>query len=212
MPVLRWEGVGQVTPPLDWFLSYVMRSSLVKRFHNITTIREDTVGRHTYSMMWIVYLLTDGKPSASLLLAVLEHDQPEAVLSDVSSAYKWLAPDIKDPMDEAERKVRAIAGTSHLAEWTTPEGYEPVDEKIILKLADRLEAMLFIQHEYRALGNSQLRAVYLRYKSWVEEMIEIFPNSLAPVMANAAKIVAAIDLMYLLNQTTEEDYIRARNR
>ena len=204
-----------MTAPLGWFLKYILRSSLVRRYHNISTLREDVVGRHTYSMLWIVYVLTGGKPSRELLLAVLEHDMPEGVLSDVSAAYKWLEPDIIEPLESAERKVRQLIGTDQIAQLVDLNGMTMVDDKIILKLADRLEAMLFLSHEHMALGNRQAHAIYLRYRRWVMETFETFRNPgeglLRGALNKAKEMVQEMDIAWMDNTVTEEDFIRERS-
>lgn len=174
-----------------------MRGSLVKRYHNISTIREDTDGRHSFVVAWLCWMLADRQPSVNLLMAALDHDLPEAVNSDVSSASKWLVPEIKTWLEKADDMVREVAGTAEVFPLTA-------DEQLILDFADKLEAIMFCTHELRALGNKQLGVVANRYGGWVVKMIG--DNASNPIARRANSLLDEISKLYI-QPVTEEDHV-----
>jgi len=180
-------------------LQYLVRSSLVKRYHNRSTHTVDTVGRHTYMVLWLVWILAERDPTANLLLAALNHDTQEAVTSDVSSPIKRI-PAVRAALADVEHKVDTAFGIPHEYELLPRE-------VVILDLADKLEGMLFCAHEIKGLGNMRLMGVYRRYQEYIQEVVaRIRPQGelFAGIAARAEELRHAIAATYLI-PLDEED-------
>lgn len=177
-------------------LQFLMRAGLVRRYHNRTTILDDTVGRHTFGVLWLVWLLADKMPRATLLLAALKHDVSEAVASDVSSPVKRI-PEVRDVLAKIERRVEEAFGIPPYEEALSSH------EAQILMVADKLEGMLFCAHEVKGLGNKRLTGVYHRYQEYVKE--QIASGHLEPWLAKRAdQIRYAINEAYLITEDEED--------
>lgn len=139
---------------LEMRLRAVERSARVLRYHTEPVVHRQSVGEHTYGVLWMLCLITD--PSKELMKAGLMHDTAEYVAGDVPSPAKRHVT-IKEAFDKVEEEVLA-----QLA-WRLPDLTD--EEERLLKLADLLEGAAFCLCEWRrgnrdidtALGN------YLRY-------------------------------------------------
>lgn len=129
-----------------WLLSL---SGMVERFHNIPTITRDTVGEHTYGVLWLVVLLSEPElPSSQLFLAALAHDTPEVNWGDITAPTKRLLGISQAYKDLEQTTYKALRLKFEL----TPE------EEHILKLADYMDGMLHCCYE-RAMGNQMVSYV-----------------------------------------------------
>lgn len=159
---------------LDAQLTMIMRSARVKRYHTEDTTRTQTVGEHTYGVMWLAYLLSDQKPSMALILAAMMHDSAEHVTGDVPSPIKRKAG-VKESFDALEEQVFKRMGIE-IPELTK-------DEQHILKLADCMEGALFCWSEVQR-GN-----VHLKY---------VLDNYLAHIAEHGATSGIAKDIYYMI--------------
>lgn len=131
------------------------RLSIIPRWATVPTIHGQSVAEHSFHVAWIAGWLGGHSKSntfdlARLLWAAIIHDDPEAVSGDIASPYK------KDPA--ISKAIKAHEELMGYGLWGV-EGLTP-QEKVILKVADLLEALLFI-HEERHIGNSTLGGVYM---------------------------------------------------
>lgn len=123
------------------------RLSAVPRWTVIHTIQRQTVAEHTFHVLWIALWLAEYSAAVRtgvvsrerLTLAVLLHDEAEAVSGDVATPFKTGA--VGQAIKERER----LAGF----------GPRSDAEATIIRVADLLEASLFISEE-RAMGNMTL--------------------------------------------------------
>lgn len=68
-------------------LEFMWRGGYTTRYHTERTLREDTVGHHSFNVAAIVmYVRPDA--SAALLRAALLHDVAEHVLGDIPAPVK----------------------------------------------------------------------------------------------------------------------------
>lgn len=139
-----------------WLLSI---SGMVERFHNIPTITRDTVGEHTYGVLWLVVLLSEPKlPSSNLFLATLAHDTPEANWGDITAPTKRIL-NISKAYKELENKTyEALSLKFELTH----------EEEHILKLADYMDGMLHCCYE-RAMGNTMVCRVLELFHLYVDQ-------------------------------------------
>lgn len=140
-------------------LSGVERSARVKRYHTEPTLHTQTVGEHTYGVMWLVLLIEPGA-SRELLVAALGHDTPEFASGDVPGPSKR-DPVVKAAFDAVE------AATMERLQLETPllTDYEAK----VLKLADNLEGLMFCVSELRR-GNRDITPALYNYMRYTEAM------------------------------------------
>lgn len=134
---------------------FMLRGGEVQRFHTLRTIQEDSVGYHSFGVAWLCHLL---EPAArkELILAALAHDLAEQEVGDTPAPTK-LALGISESMGKLEDSILRREGfgvdLSH-------------GEKLVLKLADCFQGMLFCIRE-RSLGNRGVELVFVRYRGYV---------------------------------------------
>ena len=125
----------------------MIRASHTRRFHNGTTIKEQTVGQHTMNMLIIADTLYDGNPPAPLIRSIIYHDMHEAITGDIP----WPMKRINLNVEREIRLVEKDINTNH--QWDVPD--HPM-----LGPIDMLEFFSFICRE-RALGNKNNTDEYL---------------------------------------------------
>lgn len=115
----------------------------VARFHTRPLLRPENVAEHTFNVMNLMILLTDGVVSPKALQHALQHDMGEYRVGDVPGPSKrnfasgaFLAAE--------ERAVADIfgAGPPNLNDW----------EHLIFKVADNLDGLLKCREEL-VMGN-----------------------------------------------------------
>jgi hypothetical protein len=145
-------------------LQFVRRAGQVKRYHSELVIKEQTVGEHTFNVVWLAYLLTDQCPSVGLLMGCMAHDAAEHSTGDIPSPTKRLL-DIRDLVDHLEAKLMSGAGLR----------LPPMDtyDLFILKLADAMDGLLYVLRE-RSLGNRTLGAVWHNYWNYCLEVLATY--------------------------------------
>lgn len=176
-------------------LGLILRASLIKRYHNRASLGGDTVGRHSFGVAWLCWFLTNGNPSALLLLAAMQHDIAEACVGDIPA-----------PVLRAGARASVVALEAQvLARFDMPD-YEamlPEDERRLLKMADRLEGLLYSGFEVRGLGNRALSTVHLRYHEYCLKQVELLPEQYRARALCLIELCGAV--MDNLNLEDEED-------
>lgn len=139
----------------------------IRRFHAVRTIKEESVGEHSFNMMNLIMVLTEGKASRGLILAALTHDMGEYAVGDIPSQIKKaLPPELRIKVDEQEyAAVRAIH--PHLP------GLDETDLHL-LKLADNLDGLLKCTDELK-MGNHHVIPCGERYCGYIQDLIEHDP-------------------------------------
>lgn len=140
-------------------IRFMIAGSEVTRYHTIRTIQTESVGHHSHQVAVLCAILYPNA-SAQLLKAALFHDLAEHVTGDIPSPSKkkyGIGEQVSELEDTLLRDV----------------GFEiklDAHDKRCLKFADIFQGALFCVRELQ-LGNEGLRIVYLRYKSYAEDMI-----------------------------------------
>lgn len=139
-------------------LQYISRGSMVRRFHQHHQLVQDTDGRHSHGVAMIAALLSNGEPSAALLIAALTHDLPELVSGDVPATTKRVMRSGSFDLDAYETSINKHYGFPG----------ELTDKELrTLKLADGLDGMLQCTREV-AVGNRTVVWVYEKWLSWLQ--------------------------------------------
>lgn len=165
-------------------LEVIERGGDVKRYHAITTLRQDTVAQHSFHVAWIATLLwTSWKgdtPSAHLLLAALSHDLAEFEFGDIPAPTKRAVAAFErmDHLEQAFLEQRGFEYHNFLSE----------DERYILHLADSLDGLRFCTAEL-CLGNFAIQDVRDRFAEYVRKRLELRPDVASAVRPITALIV-----------------------
>lgn len=120
------------------------RLRFVPRWAIVPTIRDQNVAEHSFHVTWLTVVVADwiGVPiTADLLLDALIHDHEEAITGDTPSTSK------KQHAEDA-----------------------PL-EKCIIKVADCLEAWLYMEEE-RQMGNTCVRKISYDIEDKAEEWVQ----------------------------------------
>lgn len=155
-------------------LRMIERSARVRRYHTEPVSHIQNVGEHTYGVMWLVYLLTNGNASRELLLAAMMHDAPEHVTGDIPAPTKRLG-DLKVVFDAMEDEVMAQL---HIGIPSITD-----TEARTLKMADCLEGALFCAWELRR-GNKDMAGSFRNYMAYIDQL---HPQGVAADIVNHLK-------------------------
>lgn len=140
-------------------LDMVGRSGRVKRYHSQPVVHVQSVGEHTYGVLWLVVLLS-GYASQPLLLAALMHDAPEYHTGDIPAPSKRQAG-VKAMFDSMEDGVFKGLSLEYPA-------LSEADART-LKMADILEGALFCAWELNR-GNREIHECLHNYISYAESL------------------------------------------
>lgn len=179
-------------------LDFILNGAETKRYHTVPTLREQTVGAHSFSVAMLVALIAqDGDPAGGegltvpLLMAALSHDLPEHKMGDLPSPSKRSLPDLADGM--SFRTHWGILEVEHLKsvglDWENLLGPKQLRW---LKMADAMDGALWCVRE-RAMGNQLIRTVYGNFRSYIEE---ISPRGCEETSPAVKDIIAYIDDMW----------------
>lgn len=141
-------------------------ASRVKRFHTVSTIKENTVGQHTSNVIGLLLLCIP--PTAlrhQLLAAAWQHDVPEAEIGDIPSPFKRELRDEGIDIDCLERDV--LRGHYMHA----MENYLHAYEVVWLKTADIMEGWMFCLDEM-SMGNRRIEEAALNFYNYAEKAMK----------------------------------------
>lgn len=141
-------------------IDFFVAGSETERYHTVRTIQRETVGHHSHGVAMYCWLLSNGAPSAELLMAALTHDLAEFVLGDLPSPAKKKYG-IGQQLNELEE---VLLGGVGLAFKLSP------DDARRLKLADIFQGMTFCIREVE-LGNRGIVDILRRYKAYAENLL-----------------------------------------
>lgn len=139
----------------------------IKRFHAVRTIKEETIGEHSFNMVNLVMILTEGKASRELILAAITHDMGEWAVGDIPSQIKKaLPPELRIEVDK--REYDAIRTIHPIL-----PGLDETDLHL-LKLADNLDGLLKCIDELK-MGNQHVIPCGERYCGYIQDLVEHDP-------------------------------------
>jgi 5'-deoxynucleotidase YfbR-like HD superfamily hydrolase len=141
-------------------------SGAVTRFHAKRVLVHETVAEHTFNLMNILMLMTEGAVSRGLLIAALTHDMGETATGDIPADVKRkMDTVVKNAVGKMEQDAVEYIHPS-MREIELTEG-----ERHLLKVADRLDGLMKCYEEVR-YGNTYLIEVGNRYVSYLYELLE----------------------------------------
>ena len=138
-------------------------AAAVKRFHVKRTLRQQTVGEHTFGVLMLLRMVLPGGANGDdlilFMVATMHHDLPELVTGDIPAPVKRRAPALAAELDKLERTAEDLYVDIRL---------DPA-EKTMLKWADTMELVLWCMEE-RDLGNRNLDRTVSRALGYIHEM------------------------------------------
>jgi 5'-deoxynucleotidase YfbR-like HD superfamily hydrolase len=126
-----------------------------KRYHTQRTLRDQTVGQHTFNMLMLVQQVAPDTRK-EVLLAVMHHDLPEYFTGDMPAPIKRMHTALKVLMDELEQDLAPLYHEFDLtpAEWA------------LIKWVDLMELVLFSIEELN-MGNKYALSVVKNGLDWL---------------------------------------------
>lgn len=148
-------------------LRRLRRLAIVPRWVVVPTIQKQSVAEHSYAVafiaLWVAHFhakYNDGSADDDLMYYAIIHDETESVTGDIPSPAG---------------KIH-IPGKSSIYEQTHGMGATTASDDIrqILKIADLLEAYLFVKEDER-LGNKNLDVIATDIHRRLSEVLSTFP-------------------------------------
>jgi hypothetical protein len=138
----------------------------VKRYHTQRTIREQTVGQHSFNMLT---LLMQVAPDArkEVMTAIIHHDLPELMTGDIPAPIKRLHTELAVLLEEIEDGLAPLA---YDCTNMTPQ------EMRLIKWCDTTELVMWSLEE-RSMGNKCVESVIHKGMTWLWQVRR--PNAVA---------------------------------
>lgn len=119
-------------------------AGMIQRYHATPTIRNQSVGEHTFQVM-LAYVQEFGNPPPHVWFYMLYHDVAEIGTGDVPFLVKRRFPNLKLELNKAEPEI--------LADFGVPVMLLTEKEERRIKWADLMEMKRFALEEL-AMGNT----------------------------------------------------------
>lgn len=127
----------------------------VLRYHTKRTLRQQTVGAHTFDLMMLVQTVAPDCRK-EVLLACMKHDLPELFTGDLPAPIKRADPELAMLLEAVERGLYPLYEEFNLTE----------EEEALVKWADRMELVLWCLEEHH-LGNKYVVDTIRRGMGWI---------------------------------------------
>lgn len=161
-------------------LNNILESGDVMRFHACPRMNKQQLNSHMWSVAVICKYLKPDITADELMLA-LTHDSTELITGDIPATLKWNHPEVKSMIDGIETKLGIL-----------PDFKCSHDFKIILKLADFLDGLIFCYNTY-IQGNKEGMIIYTRWMNALTSFCEKHELNSALL----TKVNAVIDQYYI---------------
>lgn len=130
------------------------RAGRVSRYHGQYLARPENIAEHTFGVLNILVIMTDGSISKNLMLNALFHDGGEYISGDMFSPIKKVVPGLREACNALEKvgTDMTVGALPELTEW----------EYKLLKVADNLDGLLKCIEEF-SMGNYTIGETYYEY-------------------------------------------------
>lgn len=122
-------------------------AGMVRRYHTMTMAHPEDVAQHSFNVMNLLMIMTDGQASRNLMVYALMHDQGEWMTGDTPSTVKRsMGAELKaklDAMEDAAVNTIHVRGLPELTPW----------EHRIFKMADNLDGLIKVGAELNQRRN-----------------------------------------------------------
>jgi len=168
-------------------------SADVIRNHTWPTLRNQTVGQHTFNMLVLLGLITGDTHRGAVARAVRDHDLHEVFTGDAPATVKWEVPGMREVLDESERMFNKQYGIQQERNWLQPE------EICLVKFIDMYEFGRYCLDE-RRLGNQHADLPFGRAIDAI--------NKLGHTMTWGKKTCALVEVLELRYMEAKDGSIR----
>jgi 5'-deoxynucleotidase YfbR-like HD superfamily hydrolase len=141
----------------------------VRRYHAVRTIKEESVAEHSFNVVNLILILTEGAASRALILAGLTHDMGEYATGDIPSQVKKALP------EDVRWDIQKLETDAVLRIHPNLTGGLSADEEYLLHLCDNLDGLLKCIDELK-MGNQHIIPVGERYTGYLQDLIEHEPK------------------------------------
>lgn len=155
------------------------KAGRVQRYHTSEVLRTEDVAQHTFNMLNLLMIMTEGSVSVNLMKAALLHDQGEYVTGDIPSPVKKALGHYHEiaAMEEAAVNFIHKQGTPKLTKW----------EHLLLKVADNMDGLIKCTEEVK-LGNRDLVPVGRVYVTYlIKQLEEVGGGSISHLISSAIR-------------------------
>jgi len=144
-------------------------AGIIKRYHMCRMITEETVAEHSFNVVNLMLVLTEGRASKACLMAGLLHDMGEYAVGDIPSNIKRALPhEIRNQIQLKEEEAIAKIHPTTAYDILTD------DEKHLVDLCDKLDGLLKCTEELK-MGNQHIIPIGERYVGYIQDSIEHDP-------------------------------------
>ena len=152
-------------------LDIQISAGMIRRYHTLPFIGEQTVGHHTYNVVQILRHITGDMLSVNLLKAALDHDVMEYFTGDVPHPTKQAFSAVEAALQVVEDEMLAELGVDY--------ELDP-HEANLLKWADMMEAGMFGYHQM-TLGNRYAKDIVANVLIWFRDQY-VLPQPLIDML------------------------------
>ena len=152
----------------------------VKRYHCKRTLREQTVGQHTFGVLMLLRVVWPGA-RPNVIWAAMKHDLPELFTGDVPAPIKRADPILAERLNAIERELEPLHEHFGLTEF----------EELLLKWADRMELVLWCIEEHK-MGNTYMDDTIRRGMGWI--MAGRIPDCCEEFTKQVLRVMESINL------------------
>lgn len=150
----------------EWLRRSSRHAGNVKRYHAWPTIRQQTVGDHSFHVLRL-YIDCFGMPPQDTLYHIVYHDLGELSAGDTPFPAKRIVPGLREAAERAELWGLELQGL------TLPELTD--QERVRFKFCDLMEMWEFARVEHQ-LGNNYALPIQLNIEHYVSELVEENPS------------------------------------
>jgi len=138
----------------------------IKRFHTARLIQGETVAEHSFNLVNLIMIVTNGNASRNLILAAITHDLGEYAVGDIPSPIKRALPkEVAHQIDLREEGAVQDIHPCMKGIFLAPA------EAFLLSLADKLDGLLKCIDELR-MGNRRITTAGDNYCNYIIEMCD----------------------------------------
>lgn len=142
-------------------LKAARQAGRVQRYHTTKLIWDEDVAQHTFNVLNLLMVMTQGQVSPNLLKAALLHDQGEYVTGDIPSPVKrTINTSAIEVMEFTAVNFIHYSGSPDLTDW----------EHKLLKTADNLDGLLKCTEEV-GMGNCGAGPVGATYCEYLRQLL-----------------------------------------
>lgn len=168
--------------PMSHFFAYVSRLRWIKRWGLMRNAIEENVATHSWEVATLAHALAlirnrhfGGQVNADrIATAALYHDATEVITGDMPTPIKYHSRVMREAFGDIEHKAEAellALLPADLREDFAPylrESWQPIEDRELIKAADRLSAWLKCQAEVRA-GNREFEPAQRQIRQKLEQ-------------------------------------------